>query len=416
MRAMLAFAAVGLLWAASPAAAWTWSDLRAALPPEAAWSAAREAPEAAEGIVVRLPEGVLRIARWSRAGVVDLLEGVRLEEPSGGWTSVERIEIEGLDLPALLGALGAADPDPAAILSAVVHREARASGIRSSGGASVGALASFGIGPDGTWGGMRIEGLSGTQGGDRIALARAEIRGLDLAGILADPDASAERAFGVESARIEGFSASVDGVSGRLERMTLDVGRTEGRWTRLETAVVGLVVAVPAALPPPVRAALGDLGELRLDLRRLQVESAPARWLDDSEVVLAGLAGLRWRMELDAPEGFGAFESVALRALRVDLEDLGAGDRLRRAFPAETERAHRGGGEIGALLRAAGVPAAAAGEVSAALSALIAGGARTAWVEGRVEAPWPLGELLRGGPDAAAAHVASWTWRAGGGP
>lgn len=416
MRAMLAVAAAGLLWMSSPASAWTWSDLRSALPPEVAWSAAREAPEAAEGIEITTPEGRLRIARWARSGDIDLLEDVRVEEQGGGWTSVGRLEVEGMDLPALLRGLSAPDPDPAALLVAAAHRGARASGIVSSGGAAIDALASFGLDAQGVWGGIRIEGLRGDQGGDRVALALAEVRGLDVAGILADPEAAAERAFGLISARIEGLSAAVDGVEGRLARMALDVGRVGERWTRLETEISGLVLAIPDALPPPMRAALGDLRELRLDSRRLQAESAPGRWLDDSEVALAGLAALRWRLEVDAPDGFGAFETIAPRAVRVELEDLGAGPRLRRAFPAEAERARRGGGEIGALLRAAGVPAPAAGEISASLSALVAGGARVAWVEGRVDAPRPLGELLEGGPDAAAAYVVSWIWRSGGRP
>lgn len=413
MRGMLAVAAAGLLWAASPAWAWTWSDLRAALPPEAAWSAAREVPEAAEGIEIATPEGRLRIARWARSGDVDLLEDVRVEERGGGWMSVGRLEVEGMNLPALLRGLSSDDPDPAALLVVAVHRGARASRIVSSGGVAIDALSSFGLDTRGVWGGIRIKGLRGEQGGDRVSLALAEVRDLDLAGILADPDAAKQRAFGLVSARIEGLSAVVDGIEGRLERMTLDVGRTGERWTRLETEISGLALAVPDDLPPLMRAALGDLRELRLDSRHLEAEVAPGRWLDDGEVALAELAALRWRLDVDAPDGFDTFETIAPRAVRVELEDLGAGERLRRAFPAEAARARRSGGEIWAMLRAGGVPAEAAGEISASLSALVAGGARIMWVEGRVDAARPLRELLEGGPDAAAAYVASWIWRAG---
>jgi hypothetical protein len=71
---------------------------------------------------------------------------------------------------------------------------------------------------------------------------------------------------------------------------------------------------------------------------------------------------------------------------------------------------------IGALLQVTGVLALAAGEISAPLSALVTGSARIAWVEERMDTAHPLGELLEGGLDAAAAYVASWPWRSEGLP
>jgi hypothetical protein len=404
--------ALVMLWA-GPAAAWTWADLRAALPPEIVWSAARETPEAAEEIVLRGPEGTLRVARWARAGDIDLLDMVRVEEADGGWTEIGRLEIEGLDLPGLLRALSRPDPEPFDLLRAGVHREIRASRMASSAGVSLERLASFGLTEEGVWGGMRIEGLSSVDGQDWISLALAEIRGLDVRGLLADPTEAARRAFGLVSVRLEGVAAAVEGASGRLERFSVEVGRADGRWSRLETGVVGLVMAVPPAAPPPVRDVVGEMRELRLDARRLQAEGAPGRWLDDSEVVVAGQAALRWRLEADAPEGFGDLKTVALRALRLEVEDLGIGARLRAVFPAEADRLRRVREEIGLALRGLGVPAPAAAEMLDALSAMLTGNARAAWIEGRVEAPLPIGALMEGEIDALAAHVADWMWRAG---
>jgi len=61
-------------------------------------------------------------------------------------------------------------------------------------------------------------------------------------------------------------------------------------------------------------------------------------------------------------------------------------------------------------------PASAAGEISASLFALVAGRARIAWVERRVDAARLLEELCDGGPDAAAAYVVFWIWRSGARP
>jgi hypothetical protein len=263
---------------------------------------------------------------------------------------------------------------------------------------------------------MRIEGLSGAEGQDRISLSLADLRGLDVRGLLTDPTKAARRAFGLVSVRLEGVTAALEGVSGRLERFFVEVGRANERWNRLETEVVGLVMAVPPAVPLPVRDVIGEMRELRLDARRLQAEGAPGRWFDDSEVVVAGQAALRWRLEADAPEGFGDLKTVALRALRLEVEDLGIGARLRTAFPAEANLQHQVKEKIGLALRGLGVGAPAAAEMSEMLSAMLTGNAQAAWIDGRVEAPLPIGTLMEGEGNALAAHVADWMWRAGSRP
>jgi hypothetical protein len=401
-----------MLWA-GPAVAWTWAELRAALPPEIVWSAARETPEAAEEVVLRDPEGTVRVARWARAGDIDLLEEVHVEEAGGSWIEIGRLEIEGLDLPVLLRALSRPDPEPLDLLRAGVHREVRAVQLTSSAGVALERFTSFGLTEEGVWGGMRIEGLSSVERQDRISLSLADLRGLDVRGLLVDPTEAARRAFGLISVRLEGVAAAVEGMSGRLERFSVEIGHADGRWSRLETGVVGLVMAVLPAAPPLVRDIIGEIREMRLDAHRLQAEGAPGRWLDDSEIVVVGQAALRWRLEVDAPEGFGDLKTVALRALRLEVEDLGIGARLRAVFPAETDQLRRVKEEIGIALRSLGVPASAAAEMSNALSALLTGNARAAWIEGRVEAPLPIGSLMEGERDALATHIADWMWRAG---
>lgn len=405
-------AAMVMLWA-WPAAAWTWADLRAALPPEVAWSAAQETPEAAEGIVLRGPGGTLHVARWTRTGAVDMLDDVRVENASGDWIGIGRLEMEGLDSAALLRVLSMSGPDLLDLLRATAHREVRAIGVASSVGISFERFSSAGLTEEGVWEGGRIEGLLGVWGPARVSVGLVEVRGLDVRSLLVDPMQAARRLFGLVSVRLEDVVATAEEeVMTRLERFAMTVGRAEGRWSRLETEVVGLTMVLPQEeKTPEMEAVLGETHELRLDVRHLQVEAAPGQWRADGRAVVAGQAGLRWRIDADAPEGFESIETVALRALHLEVEDLGIGARLDAAGSTGAADLRRAEGEIGTMLRGWGVPTVASAEMSAALSAVLTGRARSAWVEGRVEAPVPIGRLMQDGPNAMAIHVSGWTWR-----
>jgi hypothetical protein len=170
--------------------------------------------------------------------------------------------------------------------------------------------------------------------------------------------------------------------------------------------------SVPSADASPMRAVCGRCARCVLTRAASSSKAQPVLWRDDSEVVFAGQAALRWRLEVDAPEGVGG--SRRSRCARCALRARTAGSVPSCAAPSPPKQITRVGarGDRGGVARP-GVPASAASEMSSALSDLPLQSGQAAWIEGRVEALLSIGALMDGGPDVAAVHVATWTWRAG---